>query len=512
MIKLQRVCLKIIACMGVLIFGYLAFYAWTSSARIYAYSEAAVWSEDRIWKNLLFTMGVLLMSAAIGVLTDRLNDRLLHAAAVIVSLTVTIVCCILAGAARAYPTADQIYVYEAAVNFFTGDYTNIQTEWYFNACPYQLGLGLLYGILMKAFGRTDYFVIQYTQAVCAGVIVYSAFRLTRELFRNRKASAAVLFCTASFLPIYLYTLYLYGETLGVCFAMLGLLFWLSANNRKTRKKGVTGLYWVLSALCLILCYTARLALIIVLIAMVIMALLKAFLDQRWKLLGLTMLILFLALGGQKQLVAYMETKADVELADGMPAILTVAMGIQDEDENGTGPGSYNAYNLWLYFGCGFDGESAASEAFSNIRQTLYRWSQDPAYMVNYMNQKVLNQWNEATYGAFFMTAEQQDPKEWVNDFYRGTEGDRWYEFLNLYQGMLYAMIFLYFVKLLGETDDIFSFVPGVLLIGEFCFSMLWEAKSRYIYPYIVMAMPCLARSLIYCTETFQEYISKRKNK
>lgn len=80
--KLQRACGKIIAGLGILMFGYLVFYAWTSSARIYASSEIAVWSEDGIWKNLLFTAGILASCAGIGVLADRVSNKALRVAAV----------------------------------------------------------------------------------------------------------------------------------------------------------------------------------------------------------------------------------------------------------------------------------------------------------------------------------------------------------------------------------------------------------------------------------------------
>lgn len=517
--KLQGVCRKLIAGLGVIIFGYLVFHAWTSSARIQASSEVVVWSGDRLWRNLLFTAGALAVCAGIGALADRVSDKALRAAAVVLSLAVALGCGILAGAAHAYPTADQIYVYEAAENFFTGDYTNIQTEWYFNAYPYQLGLGLLYGILMHIFGDSSYYVIYYVQAFCAGVIVYATFELARELFQCKKAAAITLICSIFFVPMYLYTLYIYGETFGVCFAILGMLFWLRANNGKSRKSTVTVLYWVLSGLCLALCYTARLALIIVLIAMVVTGLLYALAGWqsgrgRWRCPALTVLLLLLALGGQKVSVACMEHQADVELADGAPAILTVAMAIQDETENGngTGPGSYNAYDIWLYFESGFDGERASSEAFLNLKQTLYRWSRDPAYMMGYVNQKLLNQWNEATYGGFFMTSLQQEPEEWVTDFYAGTAGDRWYVFLDLYQGMVYAMLLAYFVILLRGKHPVFCFLPALLLVGEFCFSIIWEAKSRYIYPYIVMTLPCVSWSLTYCAGRITGGIGRwRKN-
>lgn len=501
--KLQNICLKLVAVMGALIFGYLTFCAWTSSGRIGALSEVVIRADDHIGRNLLFMLGILALSAGIGALAGRLSDRVLHVTAAAVSLAVTVCCGLLARDAHALPDADQIYIYEVAENFFSGDYSNIQTEWYFNAYPHQLGLGLLYGILMRICNSDSYLVIQYTQAVCIGVAVYVVFRIALELFHSKKAAVMTLFCTAVFLPAYLYTIYMYGETFSVCFAATGILFWILANKKSNRRKGVTVLYWVLSALSLTVCYIVRPALIIVPVAMVMIELLGIFTKKSGFSLCWMILIMVVMLGGQKLSVAYMEKKADVELAGGVPPILHIAMGIQDEEGNETGPGSYNAYNIWLYYECGFDGKQAASEAFQDIKRTLYRWLHNPAYMMSYMEQKVLNQWNEATYAAFFMTAKQQEPKSWVTDLYSGSAGDHWYYFLNLYQGTIYFMLFVYFLMLLNTKREISLYLPGLILIGEFLFSVLWEAKSRYIYPYIVLTLPCAAWSITICVETLK---------
>lgn len=506
--KLRNVCMKLIAVMGAFIFGYLTFHAWTSSGRIGAASEVVVHTGDHIWKNLLFTLGVLALGAGIGALADRLNDRALHVTAAVISLAVTVCCCFLARDAHVVPDADQIYTYEAAENFYSGDFTNIQTEWYFNVYPFQLGLGLLYGVIMRICGSDSYLVIQYAQAVCIGAAVYAAFRITLALFHSKKAAAVLLLSMSAFLPAYLYTLYLYGETFGVCFAMAGVLFWILAEREGNGRRSLACLYWILAALSLTVCYIARPALVIVPIAMAVIELLRLFSRKRaFSLIWIILAMLFM-LTAQKLSVAYMEKKAGVELAEGAPPILHIAMGIQDAEDNETGPGSYNAYNLWLYYECGFDGKRASSEAFQDIKRTLVRWSRDPVYMMSYMSQKVLNQWNEATYAVFFMTSSQLEPEGWIRELYTGEAGDGWYAFLNLYQGTVYLMLFVYFLALFREKKELSVYLPGLILIGEFLFSMLWEAKSRYIYPYIVITLPCVAWSLILSGEVLTVKIRK----
>ena len=85
---------------------------------------------------------------------------------------------------------------------------------------------------------------------------------------------------------------------------------------------------------------------------------------------------------------------------------------------------------------------------------------------------------------------------------------QWYAFLNLFQGLTYAMLLLFFFLLLREKDHAFRFLPALLLLGEFCFSVIWEAKSRYIYPYILMILPCAAWSLTYYAGKVAEGMKK----
>lgn len=47
---------------------------------------------------------------------------------------------------------------------------------------------------------------------------------------------------------------------------------------------------------------------------------------------------------------------------------------------------------------------------------------------------------------------------------------------------------------------------------EVCFSVIWETKSRYIYPYAVMAIPCVAVSLVYYYDHLPDFVKKHIDK
>ena len=55
-------------------------------------------------------------------------------------------------------------------------------------------------------------------------------------------------------------------------------------------------------------------------------------------------------------------------------------------------------------------------------------------------------------------------------------------------------------SLLLEKEDEKKYFLGLILVGEIFFSIIWEAQSRYVYPYIVMALPCMAAGMKSCTD------------
>ena len=50
--------------------------------------------------------------------------------------------------------------------------------------------------------------------------------------------------------------------------------------------------------------------------------------------------------------------------------------------------------------------------------------------------------------------------------------------------------------LLGKLKGV-QVLPGIIFLGGFFITILWEAKSRYVYPYIVMILPSAACSMEY---------------
>lgn len=121
-------------------------------------------------------------------------------------------------------------------------------------------------------------------------------------------------------------------------------------------------------------------------------------------------------------------------------------------------------------------------------------------MFSFYKNKILNQWIEPSYSAFYSTCRMLEPAEWVIDCWYNEKQIFIVNALDHYQSIAYLMILIYFIHIFFCREDEKKYLPGLILIGGFLFSILWESKSRYIYPYIVFAMPCIAAGMKYCID------------
>lgn len=508
--KLQKICLRAIAAIGAFIFLALTYYAWQYTARMYTDDEALVVIRDSKWSMLLFLIGMLAIVYGLSRLGERLTKKKVHILACGVSVAVVIGLCILIKSANAYPLGvDQQYMYKIAVSMASGSYGGMNTGEYFSVYPYQISLVWIYALLYRIFGGDSAALIQYVHAVCTGISIYAGYRITKELFDSVRAECMYLLCILGLLPLYLYVLFIYGETLGICGALLSVWFYLMANRQEKQNRYLVMGYWLLATMGLTLAYFARSALLIVWVAMAILQLLTFLTNRKPLRLVMTVLMIVAALSSQQFVLSTVEKQAKVQLDEGMPSLLGIAMGLQGDVDKGGRPGSENAYAWNLFQNCDFNPEEASEEAGEYIHNRLLSWSKDPQRMIVFFREKILNQWNEPSYGAFTMTRFMNNPDWWVKKMYYGKGNTILYHFLNQYQAVIYLLLFGYFLCLWKRAKSPKDYLPGLIVIGGFLFSVIWEAKSRYVFPYVVIVIPCVAGSVVWYYDKTITLVKKR---
>lgn len=505
MIKLEKAATKIMAVIGTAVMLFLVFYSWRYTKKLFP-NEVFQNERDSILWNLLLCVGQLVVIGILAKLLSRIPQGVMHAAAVVCAIAAVIFSLWLVRDARAYCVGDQYHSFLAAQALFSGDTEWMQDYPYFQMFPFQLGLSSIYSLFFRITGQADWTILQNVQAVCAGLILYGGYRIVRQLFRNRTAEAVYLLLELLFVPLYCYTLFIYGETIGTCSAVLAIWFYLEAD-RTDRKTGSRLFFWVLTALLLSVMYLARSGLLVIWIAMGIHQLLT-FCERRnwkWLLVGMTALAGVFLFSGMVH--SGVERQIGTKYDSGAPYILWIAMGMQ-EDVPERGLGAYNGYNEVIYAEVEGDTEAASQIAREYLATRWGEWLRHPGQMISFFKEKSLFEWNEPTYGCFMMTCYMDEPEQWVGDSYNGSGYERIRGFLNRYQSVIYLAVLGYFLMILTGKLRGVQILPGIILLGGFFFTMIWEAKSRYVYPYIVMILPCAAYSMTYYGSRMMESLKR----
>ena len=507
--RLQKIFLKLIAILGVLFFAFLTSNALFTSRKMLPFSETISTTGDNIIKAVVVIIGFVLFFYVIWRVSTALHIFHLRIIAGVLAVISTVGIIIVACNAEFIPIADQEYVYTVVKNLFTGDYTELQTYWYYDACPYQVGVGAVYLLPVLLAGRCSVRILQCFQAVCTGIMIFTGNEIAWRLFHRERVCLINILITLLYIPTHLYALFIYGESVGLCFLYLAIWGLLVIQEKKhwALWKKILGYLGMLA--CMVISYTAREALVIAWIAVLGILFIRALKSDRKEFI-IVALCMILMLLGQKVVIYCVEQQAEIQWSDGAPAISTIAMGFQEDDPYHTGMGTYHPYKLNLFLENGYDVKKCKELSVLNIKQSMVRWMRDPVGALKFFYEKTMVQWTEPTYGVFSATASMENPSKWLAAWYSEKGYEISCEILNQIQNMMYIGILLYYIYLLRGRRPEWEYLPGLILIGEILFSLLWEAKSRYVYPYIVIAIPAMAMGYYYLCTQIQRYISGKK--
>lgn len=494
--------LKVAAILGLLIFSVLTYYSWRYTTVMTAIGEHLSEEKDSLISHILFTALALLLVGGIQKLSGKVTEKQVRIFAVAVSILITGLLLWWVKSAEAYPVADQGSVYHGAVFAVDGEYPEMGQGGYFYMYPFQLSLVFLYSVIFKLSGCTDPIIIQYVQAFFVGIAIYAGSEIAGEVFGSIKVKLSYLLIAIFCFPLLFYTLYVYGETAGVASAsvfiwMLVLVFKNMTGERTGKlKKRI----WVIAAVAFLIAYNVRVMLTIVWIAAFIITILLCIKNKRVLPVFMILLILFIAAGSQKLVCRYYENCADTSFNNGMSSWLWIAMGMQYDKE----PGAFNDYNTNTYREAGGNTAKADETAKEYISERLEELFSDPGESFSFYKKKTLNQWNEPSYGVFFMTHVMINASPLVKEVYFGRFWPILYQFMNYYQALCYLAIVAVIVALLSGKHSIYQYLHCVILIGGFLFSLIWEAKSRYIFPSLVFSLPYMAGGLVIMSDSVRK--------
>lgn len=489
--KLNNFAIIVLKVIGIALFTFMTWQALRYSVLITpGQDEIPVTISDQIIFNIIaivVALSLFFLISFLGKSASLKLKRIILAAL----LTCTTVFVIVAGFlwVNAYdriPSYDQLMVYDGAKAFLAGDYSFLNKGNYFSEHPYQLGLVLIMEIIFKLTGTTYYLVFEYMNVLYAGGIVLLGYFIVKLLCDSFAAKItyciAMLFCT----PLIAYTSWVYGEMPGVFFSLLaGFLFILYFKKRKTL--WLVGILLFTIVACLYRNVSAMIA-----IGMFVIAVFDFFWHKDRKLLVFSLVTVLMSFLIYKPVYAYYGQISGIKVEAELPRISWIAMG--QEDEAGRGPGWYNDFPT-MYHEMGWTEEELNDYMKENLSTRLDYIKSHPAYAVDFYKRKTVSQWNEPLYESVFFSAmsyaysENDDVNPTLKAYTIGEKYSAVFNANNILQLIVYLGAFLYCIFAVKRNEPLGKHVLLVTVLGGFVFSLIWESKGRYIFPYYMMLFP-----------------------
>lgn len=407
------------------------------------------------------------------------------------------VSCVIAAAISFYwvmnsgtePQADQALVAGFAELFNDGSFQGLEKGGYMAVYSQQLGLVTFLRLLFRIFGSGNYYAFQLFAAAMVPVLVFSGCMVVRELSNDdARVEMYYLLSAITCFPMYAYTPFVYGDLISMPFVMLAIWGFLSCiRNFRVWKLAGTGLSAGLAA-------ALRINVIIVVTAMVVVVLVKLIAGrnrQRNRHIFFTGFSVVAGVFFIQLLIWLGYSQERGEDAYSMPPLCFVAMGLNDDNAE---PGWYNARSVELFAISDYDVKRANENALAVIREQMEIYKANPRYMVDFFTRKMNAQWNAPMYQCLAMNDRiVREQSALVADIYYGGKVGRLVErYAKLYQLMVYGSILFLLFSRRKRWNEIEKYVLLIAVFGGFLFSLIWEAKTRYVFPYLLMALPYAA--------------------
>lgn len=338
------------------------------------------------------------------------------------------------------------------------------------------------------FGRGNYMAYEYWNAVLVPVFLFAGSQVTRKLSGGSgKAEFYFLVLAVTCFPLYGYVPFIYGDLGSTVFMTLAAWAFLSCLEKFSLGK--------LFALALTagIAVQLRMNSLIILIAFGIVVIVKLIGKWDWKKIamgGSVVCGIFLSFAILRG-IYYNEWD---ENARSIPPILYVAMGLHETNGH---PGWYDGYNYIVFAESGDDVKASAKIAWDDIRERLQNFKENPDYMLYFYKTKINEQWQAPMYQCLVMNSNIEGKQSRaVQMIYREELlGKLVKNYMKAFQVFLYGCIFLWLLLRWNKPLPIEKYLLLIAVFGGFLFSILWEAKTRYIFPYLLIMLPYFAMGM-----------------
>lgn len=390
-----------------------------------------------------------------------------------------------------YPQADQKKTYEIAVAIAEGNlYDEIHKEnsnniVYFEAYSQQFGTAFIWSIFFRILGTTNFAVIEYTNVIANSITVVGIYLICKELSKKYNVNKYLgIILIMTFITLPLLSVFIYGDLFSLSFGLLSIYFIMKYTDERRIRNAVFSLIFMMIS------YMLRMNMLIFILGIQAYLLIDILSKKESiKQIVLKILIIlgfFVVILITSFIKNYYCSKCDIDANRAFPKLGYFYMGMTES----VNPGWYNIGRAQIGFY--LDSEKANDIYINAIKERIQYFKENPKYLLNFYVRKLSSMWAENTYsGLHYNYSNNFQNKEYEN-IKIDEELKKYESIIYVYQKSLILIIFGTSLLIIIQNRKNLSneiILLLIIFIGGFLFHILWEAKSRYVIPYIIVLIP-----------------------
>lgn len=444
--------------------------------------------------NIIFIFGIILIGILIYKITNLINNyiekkisskkikNILFAFSLIIYIVANIINIIIFNPPI---VGDQIHAYNLAQTFYNGNleeflpnltYAGIPLSSYMQKYHQQISLAFVFSIFFRIIHFDGIGILRVLNIIGNIFTFIALYKIMNQLSKDYKVNKILgIILILTFIPLILLNTFIYGDLLSLGLSLFSVYFMMKYTETKKL------VYPISASIFMMIAYMMRMNCLIYIIATVIYLILDIIKNykintKKEKIIQCLIIILYIILSMIPTTLVqkYYLNKYNLKQEEAYPNISYFLMAMEESwRENGWYNEDIGEYALK-------NTENAKIEYPEKIKERLKYFINNPGYTIDFYFKKVASMWAENTYSSVRSNIGDED------------EAKKIYEPLACYEkAMLMLSSVCCLITIIKNKNNLSLDLIFLItiFIGGFAFHILWEAKSRYIIPYIVVLIP-----------------------
>ena len=316
-----------------------------------------------------------------------------------------------------------------------------------------------------------------------------------------------------FLPIVFFSTFVYGNIIGLLFALIAIYSILLYIGKRKMK------YLIIASISIGISILLKKNYQIFFVGIVVLLILD-FIEKRDKkiwvgiILSAICMILF-----NKIIFLYTEKRTGIEIADGVPMISYIQMGLKEGSETKMA-GWYDGSVVSIYQEANGDTAKASERSMNNLEEILNDFSKNPSKIFKVLTEKIATTWLEPTFQTIWINEPAENfnkiPESMKNNkllisFFDGKLSTAYVEYNNIYEILIFLAAGICLIKGFKKTSiERLSLI--LMVIGGFFFHLIWETKCYYVLTFYILLLPYAANGIYIVFEKVNDFSHTIKNR